>query len=202
MTKKKLLGRALACGFLLAAVGSWFPFAASCAELPQNVVRLHVVGASDSAEDQAVKLKVRDAVLAEAAKWYEKTDSMEEASAALCVHLEAIQKAGERALLENGSRDGLSVRMGEFYFPTRDYGDFSLPAGKYRTLRVTVGEGRGKNWWCVVFPSLCLPAAEDREALALLPGDQREIVEHPQKYRVKWKAVELYEELKKWLERE
>ena len=69
-------------------------------------------------------------------------------------------------------------------------------------LLVTIGEGKGKNWWCVVFPALCLPAAEEKpeDALSLLPESQRELVKNPQKYKVKFKAVELYEELKKWLE--
>lgn len=199
-TKRTLL-RAAACGFLLAALWSFFPFAASCAGLPENVVRLHVVANSDSEKDQAVKLKVRDAVLAEAAKWCENSSSMEETTAALCVHAEAIRTAANRTLLENGFSETASVQVTDAYFPTRDYGDFSLPAGKYRTLRVTIGKGEGKNWWCVVFPALCLPAAEKRgeDPLAFLPGSQREAVENPKKYRVSFKAVEIYEQLKEWL---
>lgn len=200
---KRTFLRAMACGFILAAVAGFFPFAASCGSLPENVVRLHVVANSDSRRDQAVKLKVRDAVLAEAAKWYGDAATMEEASAALCVHLEAIQAAADRVLLENGCPATAKVQVTDLYFPTRDYEDFSLPAGKYRTLRVTIGEGRGKNWWCVVFPALCLPAAEENrsDVLAALPESEREVVENPQKYRVKFKAVELYEELRKWFDR-
>lgn len=198
---KRTLCRAAVCGFLLAAVFSMFPFAASCEELPQNVLRLHVIANSDSAEDQRVKLKVRDAVLTEAAKWYGDDSTMEEASSTLCVHLEALQAAADRALLENGSMDRALVQVTEQYFPTRNYETFALPAGKYRTLLVTIGAGAGKNWWCVVFPSLCLPAAGEssEELLTALPESQREVVEHPQRYHIKFKAVELYEELKKWL---
>ncbi len=198
---KRTLARALTCGFILAATVTMFPFAASCAELPENVVRLHVVANSDSSRDQAVKLKVRDAVLQEAAKWYENAGTMEEASALLCVHLESIRQAADRVLLENGFSETAKVQMTDQYFPTRDYEDFSFPAGKYRTLRVTIGKGKGKNWWCVVFPALCLPAAEEGcgDAFELLPESQRDVVENPEKYRVKFKAVELYEELRKWL---
>lgn len=201
-TVRQSLGRALACGFILAALGSWFPFAASCARLPEHVLRLHVVANSDSVEDQAVKLKVRDRVLQEAARWYQGSETMEEASASLCCHLGAIQREAQEALLENGCSDPVSVQVTDMYFPTREYEKFSLPAGKYRTLRVTLGAGGGKNWWCVVFPALCLPAAEESagDALCRLPEDERELVEHPQEYRVKFKAVELYEELCKWLE--
>ena len=84
---KRLLGKAMACGFALAVIASFFPFAAACETLPQDVVRLHVVANSDSEEDQAVKLLVRDAVLEEAARWYGDASSMEEASAVLCTHL-------------------------------------------------------------------------------------------------------------------
>lgn len=198
---KKLWIRAAVCGFALAALAGWFPFAAACAQLPEEVLRLHVVANSDSPEDQAVKLKVRDAVLEEAAKWCAPADSMEQASAALCVHLGSLRKAAAQALRSEGAGEEVTAQMTDMYFTTRQYGDFALPAGKYRTLRITVGEGKGKNWWCVVFPTLCLPAAEPREdVLAGLPDSQRDIVEQPEKYKVKFKAVELWEELKKLLE--
>ncbi len=199
-TKRALL-KSLVCGFLLAFSAGFFPFAASCEGLPENVVRLHVVANSDFPADQAVKLKVRDAVLREAAKWYGDAGSMEEASAALCLHLDAIRAAADGVLRESGSPYTARAKVTDLYFPTRDYEDFSLPAGKYRTLRVTLGNGEGKNWWCVVFPALCLPAAEKRneDPLAFLPESQREAVENPKKYRVSFKAVEIYEQLKEWL---
>ena len=151
--KHRLLGRALVCGFVLAALCSFFPFAAACGQLPRDVVRLHVVANSNGAEDQAVKLLVRDAVLEEAARWYQGAGSMEEASSQLCTHLQSIAGAARQVLGEQGVDYSATAQMTEMYFPTRDYGDFRLPAGRYRTLRVTLGEGAGKNWWCVVFPS-------------------------------------------------
>ncbi len=198
----RLTLRALSGAFLLAATVSLFPFAAASQMLPERVIRLHVVASSDSSEDQAVKLKVRDAVLEEAARWYGDAGSMEEASAALCLHLGAIRDAAGRALTQNGETDSAAVQVTDLYFPTRDYEGFSLPAGKYRTLRVTIGEGKGKNWWCVVFPALCLPAAEDRteDPLAYLSPEEQDLIEHPQEYRVKFKVVELYEALCRWLD--
>ena len=198
---KRTMARAMVCGFLLTAAWGMFPFAASCAELPENVVRLHVIANSDTRSDQAVKEKVRDAVLLEAAKWYGDAATMEEASALLCVHLEALQAAANETLRENGAKEKAVVQVTDQYFPTREYDSFTLPAGTYRTLLVTIGEGKGKNWWCVVFPSLCLPAAEDKpqDVLSALPEAQRDVVEHPQRYKIKFKAVELFEELKQWL---
>lgn len=197
---KRMLFRSVLCGFLLASVASWFPFAASCGSLSEDVVRLHVVADSDDPEAQAVKLKVRDAVLDEAAKWCGSAGSMEEASGALCLHLESIRTAADKALRDNGFSETARVQVSDLYFPTRDYESFSLPAGKYRTLRVTIGAGKGKNWWCMVFPGLCLPAAEEKgeDPLAFLTEAEREVVEHPQKYKVQFKAAEWYQELCKW----
>lgn len=197
--KRRLLGRALVCGFVLAALCSFFPFAAACGQLPRDVVRLHVVANSNGAEDQAVKLLVRDAVLEEAARWYQGVGSMEEASSRLCTHLQSIAGAARQVLGEQGVGYSATAQMTEMYFPTRDYGDFRLPAGRYRTLRVTLGEGAGKNWWCVVFPSLCLPAATQEEALLTLPEGERQVVEGGQGVQVKLKAVELWESLREWL---
>lgn len=197
--KRRLLGRALVCGFVLAALCSFFPFAAACGQLPQDVVRLHVVANSNGAEDQAVKLLVRDAVLEEAARWYQGAGSMEEASSQLCTHLQSIAGAARQVLGEQGMGYSATAQMTEMYFPTRDYGDFRLPAGRYRTLRVTLGEGAGKNWWCVVFPSLCLPAATQEEALLTLPEGERQVVEGGRDVQVKLKAVELWESLREWL---
>ena len=197
--KRRLLGKALVCGFVLAALCSFFPFAAACGQLPRDVVRLHVVANSNGAEDQAVKLLVRDAVLEEAARWYQGAGSMEEASSQLCTHLQSIAGAARQVLREQGVDYSATAQMTEMYFPTRDYGDFRLPAGRYRTLRVTLGEGAGKNWWCVVFPSLCLPAATQEEALLTLPEGERQVVEGGQDVQVKLKAVELWESLREWL---
>ncbi len=197
--KHRLLGRALVCGFVLAALCSFFTFAAACGQLPRDVVRLHVVANSNGAEDQAVKLLVRDAVLEEAARWYQGAGSMEEASSRLCTHLQSIAGAARQVLGEQGMGYSATAQMTEMYFPTRDYGDFRLPAGRYRTLRVTLGEGAGKNWWCVVFPSLCLPAATQEEALLTLPEGERQVVEGGRDVQVKLKAVELWESLREWL---
>ena len=193
--QKKLLFRAVFCGFLLAVTASFFPFAAASAELSDQVVRLHIVANSDGEEDQRVKLLVRDAVLQEAANWYGDAKTLEEANTALCVHLGAIESAANEALQKSGSTDRAKVQMTDQYFPTRDYETFSFPAGKYRTLKITIGEGKGHNWWCVVFPALCLPAAEGNDAFSTLTQAQQELVQKPERYQVKFKALEWYEAL-------
>lgn len=194
--------RAGIAGIILLVIFSFLSFFASCGEISDNVLRLHVLANSDSDEDQAVKLEVRDAVLRESAKWYADAATFDEANSAICTHLESITNAAKQALEEQGVRADVTASVEDVYFTTRDYEDFTLPAGKYRTLQVTIGEGKGKNWWCMVYPSLCLPASEkaNEDILATLPEHEGEIIGNPNEYQVKFKVVEWYEQLKSWFD--
>lgn len=128
--------------------------------LQDTLVRLHVVADSDSPEDQELKLQVKDAIVAYLTPYMEQLDSREEALTFLGKHLEQIRLIGQRVLEEAGVSDEVEVLLGEESFDTREYDTFSLPAGIYQTLRVRIGSGEGQNWWCVAFPTLCLPADE------------------------------------------
>lgn len=139
--------------------------------LHEDLVRLHVVAASDSEEDQAVKLCVRDAVVEFVESAMSHVMTAQEAKAWLQENIPQIQKRANDALDALGLPYGAVVTLQQEAFPKRDYTTFSLPAGVYASLRVTLGEGEGKNWWCVVFPTLCLPAAgEDTETTAVDAG--------------------------------
>ena len=134
------------------------------AALAQSLLRLHVLAVSDEPEEQALKLRVRDAVLEELRPLLRDAADAAEAGAIAEENLPAIAAAAE-AVSEGRP---VSVSLGRERYPLREYGAFRLPAGEYRSLRVTLGEGRGHNWWCVIFPTLCLEAAEApqlREAL-------------------------------------
>ena len=124
-----------------------------------SLIRLHVVAASDTEEDQAVKLQVRDAVITYVETAMQHVMTMEEAKAWLQENLPAIQDAANAVLEKLGDSHRAVVTFLEEAFPQRDYDTFSLPSGVYQSLRITIGEGQGHNWWCVIFPSLCLPAA-------------------------------------------
>lgn len=132
--------------------------------LSDKVLRLHVVGASDSEADQAVKLKVRDAVLEAVDNLTEGADSKQDAERIIVGRLGDLEKAANAVLLNEGFADRATVTLKREEFPTREYDTFTLPAGVYDSLRVTIGSGEGRNWWCVVFPSLCVPAASDGTA--------------------------------------
>lgn len=130
-----------------------------------DVIRLHIIAASDTEEDQTLKLAVRDAVLSvygSALTSYSDRDSAAEAAREM---LPGIRSLAEQTLREAGCDKPVSVTLTEEEYPTRDYETFSLPAGRYLSLRVLIGEAEGHNWWCVLYPPLCLDAATEGELL-------------------------------------
>ena len=136
-------------------------------ELAEKITRLHVLANSDTSEDQLLKLKVRDAVL-RVAEQYEGID------AAVLNEMEA---NAQRVVADEGYDYPVTVSRGEYYFDTRVYETFALPAGKYDAVRVVIGEGAGKNWWCVVYPQLCAGLCEEelKEIAATAGFEQKEI---------------------------
>lgn len=124
-------------------------------DLSEAVFRLHVIANSDSDEDQELKLKVRDKLLAYMNSICADCSTKEEAISIAQNHKEEFKKIAEETIKENGYNYSVQININNFYFPTKNYGDISLPAGFYDALRVEIGSGKGKNWWCVMFPSLC-----------------------------------------------
>lgn len=167
---RKLIKLAV-CILLVSFILEFAGIATDRQSLQQSVIRLHVVGASDSKEDQTVKLQVRDAVVRYVEAALEHVMTIEEAKSWLSENLPGIQDAANDVLQKLGLSDRAVVTLQSEAFPTRHYDTFSLPSGVYDALRVTIGEGQGRNWWCVVFPSLCLPAAgENTEDVAAGAG--------------------------------
>lgn len=139
--------------------------------LRKELVRLHVVANSDSAEDQTLKLQVRDAVVERLQQGLADVTNMEEAKAYLQENLPKIESLANQVLRAAGCTDTAQVRLMLEEFGTRVYDTFTLPAGVYESLRIIIGEGKGQNWWCVVFPSLCVPAtSEDFRETAATAG--------------------------------
>ena len=169
--------------------------------LSRKMIRLHVIANSDSDADQALKLRVRDAVLEQATAILERSADRREAESRLRGQLLELERTAEKEIQTAGYSYPVTVKLENTDFPTKEYGGFTLPAGEYLALRVIIGEGQGKNWWCVVFPPLCTAVSADVPASALAAGfDQEEvslITEENQGYVLKFKAVEWWETLKK-----
>ena len=169
--------------------------------MSEKIIRLHVVANSDSGADQAIKLHVRDAVLAAAQQALQGADDPQQAIAQALPELEA---AANAALAAQGSCDSARVSFRRELFPTRDYDTFSLPSGVYRSLRVTIGAGDGHNWWCVIFPSLCVPATADgfvqaAEAGGFTRAEIGLMTQADEGYVLKFRSLELLQALKKAL---
>lgn len=174
-------------------------------ELGRKVIRLHVIANSDSPEDQALKLRVRDRVLARAQEILEQSADMEQAEQALTAALPELTREARETLAAEGCAQPVQARLEPAEFPTKDYDGFSLPAGKYLALRVIIGQGAGQNWWCVVFPPLCLGSVTETAAETALEGglDSGEvalITGESEGYVVKFKAMELLEDFRGWVE--
>ncbi len=129
--------------------------AADRKNLRENMIRLHVVADSNSREDQRLKLLVKDAINGYLAESLAQAETVDEAKAVLIRDLDRLEQVARSVLAENGSTDPVCVTVGTEEFPQREYETFRLPSGIYETLRVTIGSGSGKNWWCVAFPALC-----------------------------------------------
>lgn len=172
-------------------------------ELTENLIRLHVVANSDSEEDQALKLSVRDGILEKLEEVLEGCTDKAEAETVILRNIDALRQAASEAIFEKGEDFTVSASITEEIFPTVEYDTFTLPAGKYSSLRVVIGEGGGKNWWCVVFPPLCLTAAEDTlsyEELGLSDETFGIISEQSQGYVVKLKLLEWVSQIKLWFD--
>ena len=192
----------LAFGLTLTA-GVWA--SASESALAERVLRLHVVANSDSQEDQALKLLARDAVLARASQILDGVSDRQGAEAALAPHLDELALAASDALAAAGCGDEVRVTLGDQWFPTKVYDGFSLPAGQYRALRVSIGEGAGQNWWCVVFPPLCLASVTEESvetaADGVLSEDQVALITGQDGgYVLKFRLIEWWQELLQKLE--
>lgn len=167
-------------------------------QLASQVIRLHVLANSDSEEDQALKLEVRDRVLETTSALLAGETEPQAAAVLLDQHLDDIAQTAAQEISAQGHDDRVEVRLEQTWFPTRQYQGISLPAGNYLALRVLIGAAEGHNWWCVVFPNLCLPAVSERalEASTLTPGQISLLQEEETSYVFRFKALELWQSLK------
>ena len=168
--------------------------------LQEKMIRLHVIANSDSASDQAMKLRARDAVLSRAEDILRQAADRPDAQARLHTALPELEQAAFDAC---GGSYPVRAELTMTEFPLKEYDGFALPAGEYLALRVIIGEGAGRNWWCVVYPPLCTAAAADLPQTAADAGmsddDLGLITEENPGYVLKFRAVELWERLRQWL---
>lgn len=198
--KGKLI-KAAAILLLTAGAASSLALAADAKAIYEGTVRLHVLANSDSEADQGLKLQVRDALLGEmdALIASSSAEDAHSAAEALEAHLDVFESIAKEVIAENGFDYPVQVKLTEEYYETRNYGDFSLPAGEYTSLQVMIGEAEGQNWWCVLFPPLCTSVASAEDELAETGFSKRQVRlltdNESTTYRFKFKTVEWLGEL-------
>jgi stage II sporulation protein R len=194
---KSLAVRCLACGLVVSMACSLCTFNSHYNNIKENVLRLHVLANSDSQKDQDLKLKVRDALLLASNEVFSDCKTSYEAMSVAKQNIKTFTDIAQKTVLENGYDYSVRVEIADTFFENRQYDDFTLPAGNYEALRVLIGSGEGKNWWCVMFPAVCLPAASERDSISCVLDDtETDMVKAPSRYVARFKVVEIYEKLR------
>lgn len=184
--------KALVGGVVISALLTMCGFGAQCDEIRDKVVRLHILANSDSEEDQQLKLKVRDAVIQAAAQYLGDADGEEMALAQAKECLPKLVEVAQQTVYDNGYQYPVTAEICTMYFETRQYDEITMPAGTYDAVRFQIGEGKGKNWWCVMYPPMCLKAAEKGDVLSqTLTDRQMSIVTGQRGYAVRFKILEV-----------
>lgn len=187
----------LVLALILAGMALTIPFFDSCEELYSDVMRIHILANSDSAADQSLKLAVRDRVLEACSRYYDGCSGKDEALDITRSHIGEIEAAAEREIRRRGFDYPVCARIVTDDFDTRYYGSFTMPAGRYDALRLTIGDGAGKNWWCVMYPSLCVGAASADDMKEELDRGEYRVVTSD-RFDFRFRLVEYFEDVRGW----
>lgn len=162
--------------------------------MAEEVFRFHVLANSDSEEDQALKMKVKEAVLAFMKEELPESESVEETKKWAAANLEQIEKVGAQVIAQEGYNYSINAKVTICYFPEKTYGDITFPSGEYEALRIEIGDAKGQNWWCVLYPNLCfidavhavVPDKGKEELKEVLDEEAYEMVTTKTRFRIKW----------------
>lgn len=194
--KIKALSKSIVCGFLVTIMLGLCGFSGRCDVIRSSVLRLHILANSDSESDQNLKLLVRDAIQNEAGYIFDGAENIEDATKIATEEKERFLKIARRVIAEQGYDYDVDLIVTQEYFETRTYEEVTLPAGTYTAVKIVIGEGAGKNWWCVLFPCMCLPAAQESSELSkVLDDDEISVAQSNPKYEVRFKVVEWFQSI-------
>lgn len=199
MTKRNIFNIALTCAFISALLISMVGFSNSCEEMYANIIRIRIIPNSDSAEDQSLKLQIRDAILSASEDLFSEIQTYEDALITAENNIELFEHTANEEIKEAGFDYNVSVQIRNEYFETREYDGFTLPAGVYKTAVFTVGEGKGQNWWCVVFPQVCVGLCSGK-LTDTVSESAAELAYNSDRYVIRFKTVEIFEKIKKYLD--
>ena len=193
----KFIEKSIISGLLITFLFNLTTFANNCDDLSSKVLRLHIIANSDSKTDQDLKIKVRDKIIEKSGAFLESAKDKESARTLVLNNLENLQEIAVSEIKQQGFNYSVSSEITNMYFPTRKYDAVTLPAGRYDALRLIIGEGKGKNWWCVIFPQMCLGCAKkSATADTLFNSSEKDIISNGEKYEIKFKVVEWFYSIK------
>ena len=182
--------------FVLTVIYSMIPFRTECKEISNEVFRLHILANSDEDYDQQLKLKVRDKVLIYTESLFESAQSKEEAENLISKNLQDICNTAQKEVSDNGYDYSVTAQITKMYFTTRTYESYTLPSGMYDALRITIGSGEGHNWWCVMYPALCIGAAANLDELKEnTTQEEYKILDSKGKYEYKFLLLEYIQKI-------
>ena len=186
--------------FILTTLISFTSFEKNCESVSDKVLRLHIMANSDYEYDQSLKLKVRDRILSYSSEIFGNSMNKNDAKVAAEKNIDEIKQIALDEIHNQGYDYPVHVEITNMYFTTRTYDTVTLPAGNYDALRVSIGEGKGHNWWCVMFPQLCIGSSKKEEAVdEVLNKEESSVVKGGNKYEVKFKIVEWFNAFKNWI---
>ncbi len=194
----KLFFKALCCGVVISCLLSLTGFCGACEDIENRVLRLHIIANSDSETDQELKLKVRDEITEYTDQLFAGCKTKDDSIKAAEKNIDSIKEKARSTLEKYGCHDEVDAYITNMSFDTRVYEDFTLPSGNYDALRIVIGEGKGHNWWCVLFPAVCVPSASEDIGSALTE-EENEIVHDSDKYIIKFKSIELFQNISDFL---
>lgn len=197
MSLSKKIKISVTVGIVVAILFSICSFAKTSEEIRSDVLRLHVIANSDTSVDQNLKLRLRDYILQEGKDIFNGSVNVENAVEKIEPVLPKLEKSAKAFVNQAGFDYDVKISLSKEYFTTRTYETVTLPAGKYLALRVVIGSGEGHNWWCVMFPPMCVPAADKKDEIENVFSEKEiKLVESKPKYEPRFKVVEIYEQLK------
>lgn len=196
----KLFFKSVICSFVISSLISMTGFCSVCENLQSDIFRLHIIANSDSEQDQILKLKVRDGILEYTAELFSECKNRDEAIVSAKENLEDIKRFSQDMVYSYGYDYQVDAYITEMDFDTRIYEEFTLPAGKYNALRIVIGNGQGHNWWCMLYPALCIPSAQEKKPELSLDENETEVISNPDKYEVKFRLVEIFEAIRSFFE--
>ncbi len=197
MSLSKKIKISVTVGIVVAILFSICSFAKTSEEIRSDVLRLHVIANSDTSVDQNLKLRLRDYILQEGKDIFNGSVNVENAVEKIEPALPELEKSAKAFVNQAGFDYDVKISLSNEYFTTRTYETVTFPAGKYLALRVVIGSGEGHNWWCVMFPPMCVPAADKKDEIENVFSEKEiKLVESKPKYEPRFKVVEIYEQLK------